>query len=50
MKDKKDNPLKSIFKEISGKYSPEIQSFNNINNLFIYLKEPKNTQNQNQKY
>ena len=44
MKDKKDNPLKSIFKEISGKYSPEIQSFNNINNLFIYLKEPKNTQ------
>ena len=43
MKDIKDNPLKSIFTEISGKYSPEIKSYDNINNLFMYLKEPKNT-------
>ena len=44
MKDIKNNPLKSIFNEISEKFSPEIKSINNINNFFIYLKEPKNSQ------
>lgn len=46
MKDIKDNILKSIFTEISGKFSPEIKSINNNNNnnFFIYLKEPIHSQ------
>ena len=44
MKDTKDNPLKLIFTEIAGKFSPDIKSFKNINNFFIFIKEPKNNQ------
>ena len=50
MKEIKDNPLNTIFIQNGGnKYSPEIKSLKNISNFFIYLKEPKNTQDSKSK-
>ena len=50
MKEIKDNPLNNIFiQNVGNKYSPEIKSIKNITNFFIYLKEPKNSQDSKSK-
>ena len=43
---KEENPLKSIFvqQKDGTKFFASIKSLKNINNFFIYLKEPKNSE------